>query len=155
MSQSYNAFDHKSWDAAGLKDYGDFSDMVEYINQRDIGDQLEGEWYYCDDETRTIYSGSFGNYNSPGASSYTNAEVYDEDEIDDYNAEKARLEQCEEYAETDDDEEEDDEDDDTACAYCGGNCPDEPEDSENLCDGFAGDIDNLYGDNDGTQNEGE
>jgi hypothetical protein len=30
------------------------------------------------------------------------------------------------------------------CYYCGGNCPNEPEDSRNLCDGFAGDIDNLY-----------
>ena len=30
------------------------------------------------------------------------------------------------------------------CYYCGGNCPNEPEDSEYLCDGFAGDIDGLY-----------
>ena len=30
------------------------------------------------------------------------------------------------------------------CKYCGGNCPNEPENSEHLCDGFAGDIDNLY-----------
>lgn len=30
------------------------------------------------------------------------------------------------------------------CRYCGGNCPNEPDDSENLCDGFAGDIDGLY-----------
>ena len=30
------------------------------------------------------------------------------------------------------------------CHYCGDNCPDEPDDSENLCDGFAGDIDGLY-----------
>ena len=22
------------------------------------------------------------------------------------------------------------------CRYCGGNCPNEPENSENLCDGF-------------------
>jgi hypothetical protein len=29
------------------------------------------------------------------------------------------------------------------CPYCGGNCPNEPEDSENLCDGYAGDIDGL------------
>ncbi len=33
---------------------------------------------------------------------------------------------------------------DYKCLYCGGNCPKEPEDSGNLCDGFAGDIDNLY-----------
>ena len=30
------------------------------------------------------------------------------------------------------------------CHYCGGNCPNEPDDSEYLCDGFAGDIDGLY-----------
>ena len=30
------------------------------------------------------------------------------------------------------------------CYYCGGNCPNEPEDSKYLCDGFAGDIDGLY-----------
>lgn len=30
------------------------------------------------------------------------------------------------------------------CAYCGGNCPYEPDDSEFLCDGFAGDIDDIY-----------
>jgi hypothetical protein len=33
------------------------------------------------------------------------------------------------------------------CAYCGGECPNEPEDSEYLCDGFAGDIDSLYKEN--------
>ena len=30
------------------------------------------------------------------------------------------------------------------CGYCGGNCPNEPENSKHLCDGFAGDIDELY-----------
>ena len=30
------------------------------------------------------------------------------------------------------------------CRYCGGTCPNEPENSEYLCDGYAGDIDNLY-----------
>ena len=33
------------------------------------------------------------------------------------------------------------------CRYCGGNCPNELEDSEFLCDGFAGDIDKLYSKN--------
>lgn len=32
------------------------------------------------------------------------------------------------------------------CYYCGGNCPNEPDDSEFLCDGFSGDIDGLYAD---------
>lgn len=125
MPMNYNAFNHKAWAEAGLKDFGDFAECVEYVNQSEYGDgQLEGEWYYCDDETRTIYTGTFGNYNSPGASSYTNADVYDEDEIDDYNAEKAKLEAQDEYSEEqheiwdeenddDDDEEEENEDGDT------------------------------------------
>ena len=29
------------------------------------------------------------------------------------------------------------------CPYCGGNCPNEPANSEHLCDGYAGDIDGL------------
>jgi len=29
------------------------------------------------------------------------------------------------------------------CPYCGGNCPNEPDNSEFLCDGFSGDIDGL------------
>lgn len=33
---------------------------------------------------------------------------------------------------------------DEACRYCGGTCPSKHPDSENLCDGFAGDIDELY-----------
>ncbi len=28
------------------------------------------------------------------------------------------------------------------CRYCGGDCPN---DEENVCDGYLGDIDNLYG----------
>ena len=30
------------------------------------------------------------------------------------------------------------------CRYCGGNCPNEEENSLYLCDGYAGDIDGLY-----------
>jgi hypothetical protein len=30
------------------------------------------------------------------------------------------------------------------CHYCNGDCPNQPKDSEWLCDGFAGDIDNIY-----------
>ena len=29
------------------------------------------------------------------------------------------------------------------CPYCGGDCLNEPYDSEHLCDGYAGDIDGL------------
>jgi hypothetical protein len=127
MSQSYNAFDHAKWDAAGLKDFGDFAECVEYVNQRDYGDFTEGDWYYCDDETRTIYTGTFGNYNSPGASSYTNADVYEADEIEEYEAEKKKLEAQDEYDpdfeanfeddDCDDEDMEEDEDDDTGSEW--------------------------------------
>ena len=30
------------------------------------------------------------------------------------------------------------------CHYCGGDCPNQPDESDWLCDGFAGDIDNIY-----------
>ena len=32
------------------------------------------------------------------------------------------------------------------CKYCGGDCPNQ---EEYMCDGYSGDIDNLYGDEDG------
>src|SRR5262245_45372657 len=94
----YIAADHRPWDAAGLKDYGDFAECVTYCNQSEYGcDQLEGDWWYADDDTPTIYSGTFGNYNSPGASWYTFAAVYDD--VDEYLAEVARLEGIPEYVE--------------------------------------------------------
>ena len=44
---------------------------------------------------------------------------------------------------------------DVKCRYCGGNCPNEPDDSEYLCDGFAGDIDSLYEDDEDYRNTDE
>lgn len=40
------------------------------------------------------------------------------------------------------------------CPYCGGNCPNEPKDSEWLCDGYAGDIDNLCLSHENTEHQG-
>ena len=95
----YTAFDHKEWSKAGLEDFEKFSEMVEYINQTELGDgTLEGEWYYCDDESMTIYHGTHGNDNSPGASCYTYATVFDD--VGEYEAESLRLEMCDEYVET-------------------------------------------------------
>jgi hypothetical protein len=100
----YSAFDHKEWEAAGLKDFGDFAECVEYINQCEYGDgQLEGDWYYGDDDTLTVYAGSFGNYNSPGASAYTFANVYDD--ADEYRARVASLAAEPEYLDSEDDSE--------------------------------------------------
>ena len=92
----YNAFKQNEWVDAGLKDFCEFSDCIEYVNQSYYGDDhLEGEWYYCDDEKLTIYFGSFGNYNSPGASSYTYASVYET--VEDYQKMKAAWESYPEY----------------------------------------------------------
>ena len=61
-----------------LKDFGDYADCVEYVNQSEYGDgQYEGEWYYGDDDNLTLYTGTFGNYNSPGASDYTYVETFE------------------------------------------------------------------------------
>lgn len=93
---SYRAYDRKEWSEAGLKDFGDYAEGIEFINQTEYGDgQLEGDWYYCDDENRTIYHGTFGNYNSPGAEHYTSAVVYAD--VDDYQFGVERLEGMEEY----------------------------------------------------------
>jgi hypothetical protein len=106
MSDTYNAFNHKEWSSAGLQDYENFSDSVEYVNQQDCGDGSRGEWFYADKDTLTIYSGSFSDDHSPGASSYTYAEVFED--ADDYNRSLAIWEACPEYLESDEDEDEDD-----------------------------------------------
>lgn len=91
-----NAFNHKDYAAEGFKDFSEYSDGIEYVNQSEYGDDcLEGEWYYGDDEALVIYSGSFGNYNSPGADSYTNAERFETAE--EYREELAKWEACPEY----------------------------------------------------------
>jgi hypothetical protein len=120
MSTSYNAFDHKTWSEAGLKDYGDFADMVEYVNQSEYGDgQLEGEWWWADEEWTTIYWGTFGNDWAPGASSYTYAEVYEEEEKEDFLAAVAEWESKSEYLESDDDMDDSDDSEDDGPVYPG------------------------------------
>jgi hypothetical protein len=110
MSNHYCNFDHKEWDDAGLKDYADFVDCVTFFNQSDYGDGcLEGEWFYDDADTLTIYYGSFGNYNSPGASNYTYADVYGADEKAEFALEVQRLQALPEYVETEEEEEEEEE----------------------------------------------
>jgi len=74
-SVNYQASDYESWESAGLKDYAEFADCVEYRNEwpSEHGDSA-GEWFYADDETLTIYSGTYANDHSPGAA----ADVYDD-----------------------------------------------------------------------------
>ena len=98
MSEHYCNSSHKEWAEAGLKDYSDFADCVAYYNQReDYGDCLCGAWFADDAEKLAIYHGTFGNFNSPGASSYTYAEVYDD--ADEFQTALAALEALPEYLE--------------------------------------------------------
>lgn len=98
----YVASQYRDWKNAGLKDFGDFSECIEYVNQTEDGfDSLRGDWFYGDDDTRTIYYGSFGNYNSPGASHYTYADVYDTEE--EYREELAKWEALPEYLDNEED----------------------------------------------------
>lgn len=136
MSEHISGSDHKAWSEANLEDFGDFADCVEYVNQSEYGDgQLEGEWYYAecdwgnpesaglpDDQKRgVIYWGTFGNYNSPGASHCTYAEIYDDQ--DEYTKDLAEWEAKEEYLESEDEEDEEDEEE----SEDDEEMPDEPE----------------------------
>ena len=97
MSDSYRMSDHKEWAAARLDEVWEGHEM-EYVNQEDdYGDCLRGEWYIANDGPRVIIWGTFGNYNSPGASHYTYAEVYGPDEEDAYRADLAEWEDKLEY----------------------------------------------------------
>jgi len=103
MSNHYCAWNRVEWDEAGLKDFCDFSDCIEYKNQSEYGDgQLEGHWFYDDAEKLTLYWGSFGNYSSPGASSNTHAIIYDNEK--EFKEAVAHWESLEEYLESDEDD---------------------------------------------------
>lgn len=81
---------------AETRDFSDYADCVTYCNRSEYGDgQLEGEWYYCDDVNCVIYSGSFGNYNAPGASGYTHCDLYETRQA--YEDDKAAWEAEPEY----------------------------------------------------------
>lgn len=96
--EGYTACYYDAWEAAGLLNFDDFAECVEYVNQREDGfEVLAGDWFYPHDETKTIYFGTFGNYNSPGASHCTYAEVYDNE--DEYREAVASWEAMPEYSE--------------------------------------------------------
>lgn len=104
MNTYFRASDHKEWDAAGLDKLLQSLEM-EYCNQApDYGDSYSGDWFACDDKTRTVFHGTFGNDHSPGASQYTYAMRHDDEEG--YRKQVAAWEKAPEYLEfTHDDEE--------------------------------------------------
>jgi hypothetical protein len=82
MSVTISAFNHDDWQYRRLADFADFADQ---LCERDVGEDAfggYGEWFFVPVDPlpngdRVIYFGSWGNDYSPGASAYTNAEVFD------------------------------------------------------------------------------
>jgi len=82
MNFTINAFNHAEWQRHGLADFEDFADQITECNMGEDSFSGFGEWYFIPEEPlpngeRVIYYGSWGNDNSPGASSYTYAELFD------------------------------------------------------------------------------
>ena len=82
MPFTINAIDYDEWKRHGLADFSDYADQITECNMGEDAFSGFGDWYYIPDEPlpnndRVIYFGSWGNDNSPGASSYTNAEIFD------------------------------------------------------------------------------
>ena len=81
MAFTLCAFNHDEWQRHGL---ADFSDFAEQISECSVGEDAfsgYGKWFFVPDDPlpngdRVIYFGSWGNENSPGASSYTHAEIF-------------------------------------------------------------------------------
>ena len=99
----------------GLADYGDFADMVTECNQGEDAFSGYGEWFYIPDDPlpnndRVIYFGTWGNDHSPGASSYTNAEIFDMDDPEDAAEYAKRVKEWEAQPEWEEVEEEADTD---------------------------------------------
>lgn len=119
MSRSVCAWYHEEWAALKLEDYGDFSDKTTDCNQIEYGDHTVGAWYYIADTpladgSMVIYHGTWGNDSSPGASTYTYAEIYDMSDPDDaaeFEAQKRSWESQPEWEEVEDEEEFEEEDD--------------------------------------------
>ena len=88
MALTVCAFNHREWHRLGLAAYGDFADQVSECNVSEDAFSGYGDWLYIPEEPlpnndRVIYFGTWGNDNSPGASSYTHAEIFDMDDEDD------------------------------------------------------------------------
>ena len=82
MPFTINAFDDEEWKRHGLADFSEFADQITECNMGEDAFSGFGEWFFVPDEPlpngdRVIYFGSWGNDNSPGASTYTNAEIFD------------------------------------------------------------------------------
>ena len=82
MSFTISAFNHDDWNRYGLSDFSEFADQITEVNVSEDSFSGFGEWFFVPNDPlsngdRVIYYGSWGNDNSPGASMYTNAEIFD------------------------------------------------------------------------------
>ena len=106
MSFTLTAFNHTEWDRHGLQYYGDFADEVTECNVGENSFSRYGQWFYIPDEPlpgndKVIYFGTWGNDNSPGASSYTYAEVFDMHDPEDATEYRKRVKYWESQPEWD------------------------------------------------------
>lgn len=111
MSFTICAFNHRDWTRHGLADYGDFADQTTECNQGEDAFSGYGEWFYVPDEPlpnndAVIYFGTWDNDNSPGASSYTNAEIFDMNDPKDSAEYAKRVQEWESQPEWEEVEEE-------------------------------------------------
>jgi len=110
MPFTLSAFNHDEWERHGLVDFGDFADTISECNVGEDSFSGFGEWFFVPDEPlpngdRVIYFGTWGNDNSPGASMYTNAEVFDGNDaavLAEFNRRVKHWESQPEYVEDDD-----------------------------------------------------
>lgn len=105
MSFTVNAFDHAEWHHHALSDFSDFAELITECNAGEDAFSGYGEWFFIPDEPlpngdRVIYFGSWGNDNCPGASMYTNAEIFDMNDRDDAAAFDERIQHWQSQAES-------------------------------------------------------
>lgn len=88
--------DSVAWDDESLMAYADFAEYATFVLQTEHADgQLSGYWWHGDEPSRTVYGGIHGLHNSPGASGYTWAVVFDE--LEHYEDAVARCKALPEY----------------------------------------------------------
>jgi len=115
MPFTISAFNHDEWKRHGLADFSEFADQITECNTGEDSFSGFGDWFFVPDEPlpngdRVIYFGSWSNDNSPGALSYTNAEIFDALGPDQLIEFSNRVDHWENQPEFSDDEEDDTED---------------------------------------------
>jgi hypothetical protein len=106
MSITINAFSNEEWERHGLAEFGDFADQIAECNIREERFSGYGEWFYVPDKPlpngdRVIYFGSWSKDTCPGASIYTNADIFDGNDPDDLSDFALRVRHLESQPEYD------------------------------------------------------